>query len=296
MTAPVEHALELATGGNKVFPCGLDKAPLVKHGFRDAVRDHDQIRRWWNRWPDALVAVATGEKLVVLDLDLQHEDARSWYETNRRQLPSTRTHITRSGGRHLVFKPHPRVRCSTSKIGPHIDTRGSGGCIIWWPAHGHEVLYADLLAEVPEFLLSALDPPKPARPAKIWQPRDDDDERIASALAAVSADDRQTWIEVGMALHAHLGDAGRYLWDRWSETSSKYNAVDQDRVWRSFGNRSGVTIGTLFHHARRAGWVPPPPSEAERRVWFTAGYFICRFRPSRAWRLFRAWCERRAIL
>jgi hypothetical protein len=116
-----------------------------------------------------------------------------------------------------------------------------------------------------------------------------DDERIAGALAAINADDRDVWLEIGMALHAHFGEAGKGLWNRWSQTSAKYDAQDLDRVWGSF-NGSGITINTLFFHARAAGWKP---KECEVRS--AAGYFISRLRPRDAWQAFQRWHERNPI-
>ena len=70
-------------------------------------------------------------------------------------------HVTKSGGRHMFFKPDDRVGCSAGKIWPHIDTRGKGGYIIWWPAEGLEVLHKNVLAEVPPWIIKKLNPPEP---------------------------------------------------------------------------------------------------------------------------------------
>ena len=93
------------------------------------------------------------------------------------------------------------------------------------------------------------------------EPVEDDDElphvpdweRIGKALASIPADDRDTWLTVGMALH-HEGRAGEQAydaWDEWSRSSGKYNARDQRRVWDSFGGHAAkpVTIGTLYRLA-----------------------------------------------
>jgi hypothetical protein len=155
-------ALVLVQKGCAVFPCKPDKSPLLEHGFKDASTDPDIIRNWWKRWPDALIGVPAGSKFVVVDLDLQHRDAVQWYDEHRARLPLTRTHETRSGGRHLLFAPHPGVKCSAGKLARGVDTRGAGGYIIWWPAAGLNVLHGGALAEIPEWLLHRLNPPAPA--------------------------------------------------------------------------------------------------------------------------------------
>lgn len=53
------------------------------------------------------------------------------------------------------------MKCSTSRLGPHVDTRGHGGYIIWWPACGLEVLHGGVLAPVPDWIIEAINP-KPA--------------------------------------------------------------------------------------------------------------------------------------
>ena len=152
-------ALELARRGVPVFPCDpRSKTPVVATGFKAATTDPDTIHKWWTRHPEPLVGVPTGERFVVIDADLQHADAVEWLEANRHRLPLTRTHATRSGGKHLLFKPHDSVKCSAGKIAPHVDSRGRGGYIVWWPACGFEVLHGDVLAEVPAWVIEELNP------------------------------------------------------------------------------------------------------------------------------------------
>jgi hypothetical protein len=172
----LKHALSLAAKVLPVFPCARDKRPLIGGGFKNASADPERVRQWWTRWPDALIGVPTGLKFVVVDCDLQHTDAQVWY--GKANLPITRTHLTRRGGRHLLFKRHDGVGCTASKLGPHIDTRGAGGYIIFWPAHGLEVQHPDVLADVPEWIVKRLRPPDPPPQQRTSVPVPEHDHRV----------------------------------------------------------------------------------------------------------------------
>jgi phage baseplate assembly protein W len=158
----LDTALMLAAHGVPVFPCSADKIPCLKlgPGFGGATTDPNLIREWWSRWSDALVSVRTGVKFGVLDIDCaKHAEAAEWY--GKASLPLTRTHVTRSGGRHLLFRPHECFRNTSSRICRGVDTKGVNGCAIWWPACGLDVLHGDVLAPVPDWIIKALKPPPP---------------------------------------------------------------------------------------------------------------------------------------
>jgi AAA domain/Primase C terminal 2 (PriCT-2)/RepB DNA-primase N-terminal domain len=105
-------------------------------------------------------------------------------------------------------------------------------------------------------LLEAFPPPierEETEPSPSWKLFGDEDKRIRDALSCVCADDRDIWLQIGMALKVHFGESGRPMWDSWSARSNKYNKRDQDKTWKSF-HRNGIGIGTLFYHAKQSGW------------------------------------------
>jgi hypothetical protein len=199
-------ALKLVDRGTLVFPCKPDKRPLIEGGFKSASTDSAQIREWWRQFPEALIGVPTGERFVVVDCDLQHVEAQRWYE--HANIPLTRKHVTKSGGRHLLFCPDERVACSAGKIWPHIDTRGKGGYIIWWPAEGLEVLHGDVLAEVPEWIIKSLNPPAPRRQPPIRLGFDVDLDPLLRVILRAREGERNNatfWAACRLAEHVYAG-------------------------------------------------------------------------------------------
>ncbi|MCG7868208.1 MAG: PriCT-2 domain-containing protein [Candidatus Thiodiazotropha taylori] len=75
---------------------------------------------------------------------------------------------------------------------------------------------------------------------------------VAAALSVIDPNDRETWIQMGMAIKSEFGELGFPDWDDWSSQSDKYKAKEAKTVWKSF-RRGGVSIGTLINEARRNG-------------------------------------------
>ena len=179
-------ALLYAGLGWRVFPlhsmrdsacsCGNDscsspgKHPRTKRGCKDASADERQIRTWWKRWPDANVAVATGQgsDLVVIDVDPRHGGDDSW-ETLKHELdvPATWEVRTGGGGVHAYFHypSEQKISIGASVLGPGIDHRGNGGYVVAPPsnhASGNpyfwDVTEGEPLAELPKDLTKRLTP------------------------------------------------------------------------------------------------------------------------------------------
>ncbi len=97
---------------------------------------------------------------------------------------------------------------------------------------------------------------------------------LLSSLQKHRADDYDTWIKVGMALHnagANCAD-----WDNWSRQSAKYESGVCERKWKSFTNFSGtpITIATLVQFAKEDGYtakkIPNKPVEKTQTQEFSA--------------------------
>ena len=139
MSATLETALNLAKDGYRVFPLEpSSKFPVIAGWPKRATTDRATIEKWWHcpimDWAQAWgVGVATGQGLVVVDIDVKKEDgagALAMLEDLNDALPKEMTVRTPSGGYHFYLRCAAPVANSTSKIAPGIDIRGDGGFVV----------------------------------------------------------------------------------------------------------------------------------------------------------------------
>ena len=131
-------ALSCAARGWPVFPCRPgEKTPATTHGCKDATTDATQIRAWWERTPNANVAIATGHPGPdVLDIDVKH-GAPGWKSLNRLIRAELATGAgayvkTPSGGLHLYFQGSDQHNGTLRAYG--IDFRSRGGYVLGPPS------------------------------------------------------------------------------------------------------------------------------------------------------------------
>ncbi len=74
-------------------------------------------------------------------------------------------------------------------------------------------------------------------------------------LSYISADHRDTWVEVGMGVKSEFGADGYGPWNIWSQSGKGYDGKAALSVWKSF-KKSGTGIGTVIKLALDAGWKP----------------------------------------
>jgi Bifunctional DNA primase/polymerase, N-terminal len=161
----LEKAIRIAERGLPVFFCSRSKRPTLEGGFHNATTDIATLRLHYEKAGGDLIGMPCGQKFVVIDPDLQHKPAREWLKINRDRMPVTRTHRTASGGLHFLFKPHHEFRTNVT-VHQNVDTRGLGSYVIWWPAEGLPVSNANILAEVPQWILDAM-PASAPREARV---------------------------------------------------------------------------------------------------------------------------------
>jgi hypothetical protein len=124
-----------------VFP--LQPGQKIPHrgtrGCKDATNNPDQIKNWWQRWPDSNVGIATGHLVDVIDID-GPAGAISWARSKK--LPVTSdpdwndilgtVATPRPGGTHLYVAASGRGNRAAIDIG--IDYRGAGGYVVAPPS------------------------------------------------------------------------------------------------------------------------------------------------------------------
>jgi predicted P-loop ATPase len=112
---------------------------------------------------------------------------------------------------------------------------------------------ADLPAAIaPSTLLQQMQRKQPD-PAPLLRIPESDSTRARDFLdriPAADADDYDTWVKVGMALHSAGDDSLLQDWIRWSAISGKFEPGICQAKWKSFNASSGgVSLGTLAHLA-----------------------------------------------
>jgi hypothetical protein len=222
----LDVALFYADHGWPVFPVNpLNKVPYPgSHGFYDATFDKDHIRSCWRRYPDAMVATATGlhSKTLVVDLDRKQADkdgVATWAKLTAEHggAPVTLSSTTPSTGQHHIYRYRYGLRCvALDAIAPGVEIKCDGGYIVLPPS-----LYTGPnrrrymwnrplvpLAEPPDWLVALIRehndraPPGEPAPCNPSVPY----ERIVAALSVINPDiERKPWINIGCALYTQLG-------------------------------------------------------------------------------------------
>jgi hypothetical protein len=281
MARTTRQALEYASRGWSVVPvhtarvgrcsCGRDDCPAPgKHprvrweAAMHEAASPEQVASWWDRWPDANIAVVTGSVsgIAVLDVDPRAggEEALERLEGRWGALPRTVEARSGGGGRHLWFATKEELPSAVLAAGLELkaeratviappSVHASGGRYEWLPG----LSSGDVeMAPLPEWLAAFAhgDPEARARHPLADVPvrtRGEQDEFAAA------------WERAGVTLRP--GDH-YYLCPFHPDTHPSLH-VDADGCrWFCFGCRRGGGIGRLL---RLLGESPRPVERGRRR-------------------------------
>jgi hypothetical protein len=161
--AMMNIALEYLHQGFSVIPMGKAKVPFVKWAeFETRLPTEDEIRKWWDRWPEAGIAVVTGKisNLTVVDFDLYKEGAEPIPQgVDCLEIP---TAPTPRGGKHLYFSYDSRIP-NKADIAKYVDGRNDGNILTLPPTKNGSGSYEwlipfdrTLLIPVPEAIINKI--------------------------------------------------------------------------------------------------------------------------------------------
>lgn len=303
--SPLSFALAYANIGWHVFPVARGtKAPigsLTPRGHLEATTDLGTITRWWTSAPDAGIGVAMqASRLVAIDVDPRnggHFDLER-IEAEHGKLETDVIALTGGGGMHLCFWAPSDIGRLPGKLAKGIDLKADGYIVVEPSIHPSGKAYvweassnplegcvpsplpgwiADMARAAPSgSAQGATPPPIPPRGLSEIELAE-----LRAAMALIPADERETWVKVGMALHRDVGGAlGYQMWTDWSKTCpAKFDPQDQTRVWMSFRWRpmgEAIQLASVFELAYRHGFkqatqppideVPTPEGEPDPRT------------------------------
>ena len=245
----------------------------------------------WQRWPRCGVGIACG---VVVGLDIDVTDAALAIQLTDLAMemlgetPCLR--IGQAPKRLLVYrtatpfagrKRHPlEVLARGQQFVAHAIHPGTGQPYTWPQDSLLDVPLASLPAVTETQVMAWLDRAYGLIPAELkprtlvadsappgtWKGPSDPRGTFAAVQAALkfipNEDlDGASWITMGAAIKAALGEEGRQLWLDWSRQSSKSGTSGRsdtpERRWKNLRPHS-IGAGSIYAMAIERGWVPPP--------------------------------------
>lgn len=289
--------------GLPVFPCDpKTKAPLIQGGHKSATMDAIQIRKWWKKWPDAMIGMPTGPASGVWVLDI--DEMNTFIAGAKIALPHTLTVVTGNGEHRYwawdISRPVKNAQ-KTMKDGaacwpfpelPGADARGDGGYVIVPPSihpSGRAYLWNNVVppATPPAALIrcvtnrahaTAQRPAKQAgtaldRKAETKGPAQILKEECESVRAAQNGSQEATLNSAGLKIGRLVGfgklpyeDAMKSLLQA-AQAMPSYNS---DHPWtpENLGQKVAKAIGDGAKKARAEQKAASQPSEVECAVEF----------------------------
>ena len=135
----INSALEYCTQGWSVIPLKpRGKRPLVEwESYQGIAAGEDEIREWWDKWPDANIGVITGSVSGLVVIDLDGDGGAQLFE--QYGLTMQRTGVVQTGkgyhGYYAYFDTDIGNRARwLSNSSCSVDVRGEGGYVVAPPS------------------------------------------------------------------------------------------------------------------------------------------------------------------
>lgn len=254
-----------------------------RHCERDTTENEVDI---WGNWPEAGIGIAAG-RVIGIDIDVLASPAVAMEieALAKRMLGDTpAVRIGHAPKRLLVYRA---VQPFAGFKYPPIEVLGMGQQFIAYGIHpdtgqpynwpvstladlSPEDLPAITEAQAREFAKEAYQLiPADLRPktlgvglranmesANLPEQRGTFEAVEDALIHILNADlDYDSWVRIGMAIKGALADEGWPLFERWSQSSQKYDAKTTARSWRSFAPQR-IGAGTIYKLALDNGWIP----------------------------------------
>lgn len=260
------------SNGCKQNPHKRGKHPqnhLAPHGMNEATTNPETINEWWTTDPEAGIGLHLKKSnLMAVDIDPRHggDLTIEQIESKHGAITSDVVQQTQGGGWHRVFSYNGLD--DLKDLGGGVDIKHNG-YIVLEPSHGGQGSYSwqefesDPLegikpSPMPDNLLNLIrklvdEKPKATREDQAMTAELFTD--IESALVFIPADSYTVWANYALALY-QFGEDGFLLWDKWSQSSEKYDAHEAQKKWRACRNSHGkITYKSILHDATMLGWV-----------------------------------------
>lgn len=168
-TRRLDAALHYLKMGLSIIPVKRTKLPYLESWkiYQERYPTVEEVNEWWRRWPEANIALITGELsgIVALDLDIKHGRSSKDFI-----IPPTASARSGSGGEHFFFK-YPAVGPVMTKAGIQgegVDIRADGGYILLAPSVNENGSYEwtvpleskEDIADIPTWLLQLVETKK----------------------------------------------------------------------------------------------------------------------------------------